>query len=59
MIPKTKAERAVHLVSELNRLCFALREAGRRGRAERAKSKTVVRETSTEYAGDKSRESSK
>ncbi len=54
MIPRTKAEKAIYMVSELNRLCFALRKAGRRGRVERMAARNMVRENPATYAGDRS-----
>ena len=50
--PESKAERAIRHVSELNKLVFALREVGRRGRAERAAAKKVVRESCGRYGGE-------
>lgn len=49
--PESKAERAIRHVSELNKLVFALREVGRRGRAERAATKKAVHESRGPYGG--------
>ena len=57
--PESKAERAIRHVSELNKLVFALREVGRRGRVERAAAKKVVRESCGRYGGRGRRESTR
>lgn len=49
---ESRAENAIRRVSELNELVYALREAGRQGRARRAAAKDAVREETGEYHGD-------
>lgn len=49
---ESRAENAIRRVSELNELVYALREAGRRGREERAAKRAVVREAAGGYHGD-------
>lgn len=53
MRKESRAENAIRRVSELNELVYALREAGRKGREERAAKRRKVRESGAAYAGEK------
>ena len=50
---ESRAEIAIRQVSELNELVYALREAGRKGREERAAKRRKVHEAKASYAGEK------
>lgn len=50
---ESRAEIAIRQVSELNELVYALREAGRKSREERAAKRRKVREAKVAYAGEK------
>ncbi|OQA27194.1 MAG: hypothetical protein BWY59_01140 [Verrucomicrobia bacterium ADurb.Bin345] len=53
MRKESRAENAIRRVSELNELVYALREAGRKGREERAAKRRKVRKSRVAYAGEK------